>query len=116
MIRCVHCKGFVRGNAYVTADNEVLHDYCVREFNLAKAGLTFPCPKCGDTGRMKHPTKVREYFVEVPNDYMCGPCDPQTRTERREEPVMVQCDLCGGHGRLARKPEPITKTEVVGWR
>ena len=83
-----------------------------RDANLTVSRMHV-CPKCNGSGKMKHPTKVHEYTVQVPNDYMCGPCDPRTITERRQDPVIVECDLCEGFGKLKDAPVPITK--VVGW-
>lgn len=108
------CGVQVIGEAVVGSDGKtVVHTHCAKPYSDRIAGRIHPCPKCGGTGKVKHPTEVRRYTVEVPNDYMCGPRDPQTRTEHRQEPVIVPCDLCDGHGKLTAEPVPIT--DVVGW-
>jgi len=120
MIRCAVCNGRVVGAAVVSGD-DVVHDACVKKYRNIQAGRPHACPKCKTHGKVAHPTRTVTVQMPKPPDYDepcgyngcrgCAAC--QSPTYPVEQPEMVECDLCEGHGYLEHEPRAVTG--VIRW-
>lgn len=123
---CKHCTKEVLGKAYVdyiSSSNNmdeivVLHEDCIRPYNLNKKNLTHKCPKCNGLGNKS--TDVLNLWTKddgsmelvwasqmyhKPGRYNSG------KFETIKEKIKP-CDLCDGEGYLSKEPIPV----ITEWR
>ena len=126
MFKCAHCTKEVQGKAHVsyTLDSDyvdeivVLHEDCIRPYNLNKKNLTHKCPKCNGSGHKS--TDVLNLWSKddgsmelvwasqmyhKPERYNSGKFEVIKETGK-------PCNLCDGEGYLAKEPIPV----ITEWR
>lgn len=110
-MKCKECGGKIQGMALVSGD-DVFCKGCASPLRVANP---WPCPACRTKGEVEDRSRPIKATREVPNEYMCGPCDPRTVTEEYVSGYHVdKCDLCDGKGWLPS--EPVAVMQQTGWR